>query len=74
PAGGGTGLILRQYKQVGSGRDAQLVEEYVVDTATVRQIQSLHEQAAKELGQWTEKVNMSGGLKREYVIVTEETE
>ena len=55
PAGGGTGLIVRQLKQIGSGRDAQVVEEFGVDTGTVREIRALHEQAAKELGQWVEK-------------------
>lgn len=69
PAGGTTGLMVRQLKQIGAGREAQVVEEFVVDVATVKAIQGLHEQAAKELGQWTEKLNVSGGLKREYVIV-----
>jgi hypothetical protein len=55
PAGGGTGLIVRQLKQIGSGRDAQVVEEFGVDTALVREIRATHEQAAKELGQWVDK-------------------
>lgn len=55
PAGGGTGLILRQIKQIGSGHDAQIVEEFGVDTGLIREVRALHEQAAKELGQWTER-------------------
>lgn len=55
PAGGGTGLILRQIKQIGSGRDAQIIEEFGVDTGLVREIRAVHEQAAKELGQWVDK-------------------
>jgi hypothetical protein len=72
PAGGETGLLVRQLRQVGTGHDAKLVEEFSVDVGLMREIRALHEQAAKELGQWTEKVNLSGGLKREYVIVTED--
>lgn len=55
PAGAGTGLILKQYKQIGAGRNAQLITEYAVDVRTIGEIRALHEQAAKELGQWVEK-------------------
>lgn len=55
PAGGGTGVIVRQIKQIGSGRDAQVVEEFGVDVGLIREIRALQEQAAKELGQWIEK-------------------
>jgi transposase len=54
-AGTDTGLVVRQIKQIGSGRDAQTVEEFAVDTGTIREIRALHEQAAKELGQWIDK-------------------
>lgn len=60
PAGGGTGLILRQIKQIGSGRDAQIVEEFGVDTGLIREIRAIHEQAAKELGQWQDKLQVEG--------------
>lgn len=56
PAGGGTGLVVKQYKQLGSGRDATIIEEFAVDVATVKEIRAVEEQAAKELGQWVEKV------------------
>lgn len=55
PAGGGTGLVVRSFKQVGTGHDAMLVEEFAVDTGTLRELRALEEQAAKELGQWVEK-------------------
>lgn len=55
PAGGGTGLIVRQLKQIGAGRDAQVVEEFAVDVGTLREIRALEQQAAQELGQWIEK-------------------
>jgi hypothetical protein len=54
-AGDETGLILHQIKSVGGGPNAQIIDEYVVDTGTVREIRALEEQAAKELGQWVEK-------------------
>lgn len=54
-AGGATGIVVRQVKQLGSGPFAQIVEEFAVDTGTIRQIMALEEQAAKELGQWVDK-------------------
>jgi transposase-like protein len=55
PPGSGTGLVTKTIKQIGAGRSAQMIEEYGVATDLVRSIMSLHEQAAKELGQWIEK-------------------
>lgn len=53
--GAGTGLVVRQWKMIGVGRDAEVVEEFSVDNGTIRQIMAIEEQAAKELGQWVEK-------------------
>lgn len=58
PAGGETGLLVRQVKQLGSGPSTQIIEEFAVDTGLIKQIQSLQEQAAKELGQWVERSEM----------------
>lgn len=58
--GGETGLIVEDVKAVGNGRDAQIVEVYAFDAALVREIRAVHEQAAKELGQWTEKSEIVG--------------
>lgn len=58
PAGGGTGLVVRQIKQVGTGHSARIVEEFAVDTGTIREIRAIHEQAAKELGQWIDKAEV----------------
>jgi hypothetical protein len=49
--GGGTGLLLRTYKGLGSGDNARVVEEYAVDTGTIRELRGIQEQFAKELGQ-----------------------
>lgn len=67
--GGDTGLVVKQFKMVGSGPDAQLVEEYVADTAVTKEIRAIYDDVAKELGQRVDKVDVSGSLKREYVIV-----
>ncbi len=55
PAGAGTGLIIRQLKQIGSGRDAQVVEEFGVDTALLREMRAHEQQVAQERGEWVEK-------------------
>lgn len=67
--GGETGIVILQYKMVGGGENAQLVEEYVADTAVSKEIRSIYDDVAKELGQRVDKVNVSGSLTREYVIV-----
>lgn len=67
--GGETGLVVKQFKMVGSGPDAQLVEEYVADTGVTKEIRAIYDDVAKELGQRVDKVDVSGSLKREYVIV-----
>lgn len=68
-AGGNTGLIVHDVKAVGAGPSAQLVDVYAVDTGTVKAIQSLYDDVAKELGQRVDRVDVSGSLKREYVVI-----
>ncbi len=46
-----TGLIVRSYKVAGG----QMVEEFSFDAALLKELRAHEEQAAKELGQWTEK-------------------
>jgi hypothetical protein len=57
--GGKTGLICMQIKQVG----VKMLPEFVVDTALIREIRALQQDAAKELGQLVEhrdlKVSMN---------------
>lgn len=52
PAEATTGLLIEKQSETVSGR---ILTEWSVDTGLIRQIQSLEEQAAKELGQWAEK-------------------
>lgn len=49
-AGDETGLMIRQFKVIGTGHNAQTIEEYVVDTALVKARSDLEKQAAGEVG------------------------
>ncbi len=59
-AGGKTGLLVRQVKSIGYGEDAQLVDEYAVDTGLLKAIAEVEKQAAQELGQLITKSELSG--------------
>src|ERR1044072_791547 len=61
--GGATGLLVRQLKSIGKGEDAQVVEEYAVDTGLLKEMREHEKQAAQELGQWTEKSDITSGGK-----------
>jgi hypothetical protein len=58
--GGKTGLLVRDVKGVGKGEDFQLVELYAVDTGLLKELREHEKQAAQELGQWTEKQELTG--------------
>lgn len=58
--GGPTGLLVRQMKSIGFGENNQLVEEYAFDAALNRELRETMKQAAQELGQWTEKKELTG--------------
>jgi hypothetical protein len=59
-AGGATGLLVRTYKVLGSGEDAELISEFQVDTGLLRELRAHEQQAAQELGQWLERKEVSG--------------
>lgn len=54
--GGETGLLVHRFKVVGGGDNARAVDEYEFDAALVREERAHEEQAAKELGQWVDKL------------------
>lgn len=54
-AGGKTGLLCRTQKGLGSGKDFEIVDEFELDAALLRELRAHEEQAARELGQWVEK-------------------
>ncbi len=63
--GGKTGLIVRQVKQIGAGRDAQLVEEYAVDVASLREEREMEKQAAQDVGDWEKRAEAAqAGMER----------
>lgn len=71
-AGWETGLLVHQRKQIGGGRDAQVVDEFAVDTGLLRELRAHEEQAAKELGQWTEKSDLNVSLTGELEALAKE--
>ena len=65
-----TGHITHTEKMIGQGPMAQVIDEYRVDVATLKELRDIEKQAAQELGQWTEKQDLtSGGAKLETVII-----
>jgi hypothetical protein len=60
--GGKTGLLVHQTKAIGTGQNQTIIDEYAVDTGLLKELRAHEEQAAKELGQWTEKSESSGDV------------
>lgn len=58
--GGKTGLLVRQLKKVGAGADAEMVEEFAIDAALLKEMREHEKQAAQELGQWSDKHEHAG--------------
>ena len=58
--GGRSGFLTKQIKILGSGPSQKIVPEFVVDTPLSREIRGVLQQAAQELGQWTEKREVTG--------------
>jgi hypothetical protein len=67
--GGTTGLLCRTVKSIGSGPSAREVEEYEVDTALLKEMREHLKQAAVELGQWSEKADVTVGPSQQVVVV-----
>lgn len=59
--GGQTGLLVRKVKAVGRGDNFQLLDEYEVDTGLLKELREHEILAAKELGQWEDKLVVEGG-------------
>ena len=53
-AGGGTGLLVRTVKTIGTGRNQETITEYRADTAVTKELRETIKQLAIELGQWNE--------------------
>ena len=53
--GGDTGLLVRRFKMIGSGENATEVQEYDIDTPSVKALLDTMKQAAIEVGEWDVK-------------------
>jgi phage terminase small subunit len=58
--GGKTGLLVHTVKQIGGGLTAERVDEFAVDTGLLKELRELEKQAAQDLGQWSEKREVTG--------------
>jgi len=46
-----TGIVVHQVKQIGAGKNATMIDEFVVDTGTMAEARAIEKAAADELGQ-----------------------
>jgi len=53
-----TGLLVRRERVIGTGKNAERIEEYEVDTGLLDTMAALEKQVAIETRQWTEKQNV----------------
>jgi hypothetical protein len=58
--GGDSGLVIKKLNVVGTGRHQRVIEEYQLDTGLITQLLNVDRQAAQELGEWSEKRQISG--------------
>jgi Helix-turn-helix of insertion element transposase len=57
--GGKTGMLAHTLKSIGAGEFATTIDVYEVDTGVLKELRSLEEQAARELGQWSDKTDIT---------------
>jgi phage terminase small subunit len=65
-----TGFVIRTLRSIGSGKDAQIVEEYEIDTALVEAMNSVEKRAAIETGQEQENVNLTGQISQKSIALS----
>lgn len=59
-AGGESGLLVRKKKSIGWGENTEKVTEYAFDRALVEELREVLKHAAQEVGEWTEKRELTG--------------
>jgi phage terminase small subunit len=66
-----TGIVRRRYKSVGTGNNAQIVEEYEIDTGAVEALNSIERRAAIETGQEVDRqdINLRGKVNDEAEVL-----
>ena len=59
-----TGIVIRGLRNVGHRKDAQVVEEYEIDTAAIEALNSIEKRAAIETGQEVDRadINLRGNV------------
>jgi hypothetical protein len=57
--GGKTGLLVRELKTIGVGKDQQIIQQFSVDGTLLKSALELETAAAKELGQLNENASAS---------------
>lgn len=62
-AGGTTGLLAHDMKSIGSGTSATAIDVYEFDAALLKEMRELEKQAAQDMGQWTEKADVTSAGK-----------
>jgi hypothetical protein len=65
-----TGFVIRTLRSIGSGKDAQIVEEYEIDTALVDAMNSVERRAAIETGQEQENVSLTGQISAKSIALS----
>jgi hypothetical protein len=58
--GGPTGLLVKTNKLSRVGKALQVYEEFKADVGLLKELRAIEEQAARELGQWRDKHELSG--------------
>jgi hypothetical protein len=66
--GGQTGLMVRSMKQLGSGPNTQIIEEFTVDSGLLTEMRNILKHVAQEQGQWTEKTETSHQITKVEVV------
>jgi hypothetical protein len=71
--GGATGLLVRQLRAIGHGRNQAVIEDYAVDTGLLKEMREIEKQVAVECGQWQERLEpITEGSKNEYHLTLED--
>lgn len=55
--GATTGLLTKEKKSIGGGLNAEIVDEYKLDTGLLKEMREIEKQVSQELGQWPESKN-----------------
>jgi len=66
-----TGIVARKLRSIGSGKDAQVVEEYEINTGLIEALNSVEKRAAIETGQEVDRsdVDMRFGMAAKAAIL-----